>query len=106
MNKEIALSFTTKLNKICELNRAIIDELRANLIKMGPQDCVFEDGESAVPIYYLNDDNFELLVYIDKIMADESGIIKFHDEDTDEWKWLSYLDNDAIHALIEYIDWK
>lgn len=106
MNKEIALSFTSKLNKICELNRAIIDELRANLIKMGPQDCVFKDGEPAVPIYYLNDDNFELLVYIDKIMADESGIIKFHDADSDEWQWLSYLDNDAIHALIEYIDWK
>ena len=46
MNKEIALSFTSKLNKIGELNRAIIDELRANLIKMGPQDCVFDDGES------------------------------------------------------------
>ena len=106
MNKEIALSFTTKLNKICELNRAIIDELRANLIKMGPQDCVFFFWESTVPIYCLNDDTFETLVYIDKIMADESGIIKFHDEDTDEWQWLSYLDNDAIHALIEYIDWK
>lgn len=107
MNKEIALSFTSKLNKICELNRAIIDELRANLIKMGPQDCVLEDGESAVPIYYVNDfNNFEKLVYIDKIMADESGIIKFHDEDTDEWQWLSFLDNDAIHAIVEYIDWK
>lgn len=106
MNKEIALSFTSKLNKIGELNRAIIDELRANLIKMGQQDCVFDDGESAVPIYYLNDDNAETLVFIDKIMADESGIIKFHDVDSDEWQWLSYLDNDAIHALIEYIDWK
>ena len=106
MNKEIASSFTTKLNKIGELNRAIIDELRANLIKMGPQNCVFDDGESEVPIYYLNDDNAETLVYIDKIMADESGIIKFHDVASDEWQWLSYLDNDAIHALIEYIDWK
>ena len=106
MNKEIAQSFTEKLNKLAELRDSIIEDLRANLMKMGPQDCIFDDDEPAVPIYYIDEYNAEGIVHIDKIKADSDGIIKFHDVDSDEWHWLSFLDNDAIYTLIEYIDWK
>ena len=106
MNKEIALNFTNKLNKLAEIRDSIIKDLRENLMKMGEQDCFFAAGKPSVPIYYIGEDNAEGIVHIDKIKADSDGIIKFHDVDSDEWHWLSYLDDDAIYTLIVYIDWK
>ena len=106
MNKEIASSITEKLNKLAMLRDSIIEELREHLMKMGPQDCIFDDDEPAVPIYYIGEDDAEGLVHIDKIKADSDGVIKFHDVDSDGWHFLSFLDNDAIYTLIEYIDWK
>ena len=107
MNKEIAQNFAEKLNKLAMLRNSIIEELREHLMKMGPQDCIFDDDdEPAVPIYYIGEDDAEGLVHIDKIKADSDGVIKFHDVDSDGWHFLSFLDNDAIYTLIEYIDWK
>lgn len=107
MNKEIASSFETKFKKIAEIRNEIIEELRARLNELGEQNCIFDDDDkSAVPIYYLTDDNDEGLFHIDKIKTDEEGVIKFHDKDFDEWYRLAYLDDQAIYTLIGYIDWK
>ena len=106
MNKEISMSFEAKFKKISEIRNEIIEELRARLNEMGEQNCVFDDDESAVPIYYRDDDNVDGTFYIDKIKTDEEGVIKFHDKDFDEWYRLTYLDDQAIYALIDYIDWK
>ena len=105
MNKEIASIFATKLNKLAEIRNSIIKELRARLMEMGEQDCVFDNG-GVVQIYYIGDDGEDELINIDKIKAESNGVIKFHDADNNAWCYLSLLDNDAIYTLIEYIDWK
>lgn len=106
MNNTISLGFTTKFNQIAEIQNTIFEELRSNLINMGEQSLIFDDGKKVVPIYYINDDNDEGIFHIDKIKTDLEGVIVFHDIDFDEWRRLTYLDNQAINTLIEYIDWK
>lgn len=106
MNKKIALNYTTKLNKIGELQRSNFGDLRADLITMGPQGFIYDDGEPNVPIYcYDNEDN-ECQFLVDEIKVDSKGFVKFHDKQSDDWYLLSTLDNSTINMLIEYIDWK
>lgn len=106
MNKEIALKFSAKLNKIGEIQQSIIEELRTLLKSKGEQSFSYCDNTSIVPIYYITDDNDVDLFKIDKIRVDSEDVIQIHDKDFDEWYRLSYLDNQAINTLIEYIDWK
>lgn len=65
-----------------------------------------ESGTSIVPILYITDDGEEVIIYVDKIKVESNDIIKFHDAAANAWCYLSYLDDDAIYTLIEYIDWK
>lgn len=106
MNKEIALKFSAKLNKISEIQQSIIEELRTLLKSKGEQSFSYDDNEPIVPIYYINDDNNEGLFKIDKIKVNSEDVIQIHDKDFDEWYRLSHLDDQAINTLIEYIDWK
>ena len=106
MNKEIAKSLADKLNKIDELQHSVYEELKANLANMGEQTFIYEDGASIVPIYYVNINNFEEELYIDKITVNSKGDIRVHDTSSDKWYWLSYLDYREIKYLIQFIDWK
>ena len=106
MNKEIAQSLTDKLNKIDEWKHSIYEELKANLIKYGQQGFVYEDGSSIVPIYYVNVNNYEEELKIDKIKVNSKGNIRVHDTSSDKWYWLSYLDYREIVHLLQFIDWK
>ena len=106
MNKEIASSFEDKLNKIAELHRSIIEELRTRLTEMGEQGFLYDDDDPVVPIYYLTDENDEGLTNVDKIKTNKEGVIIIHDKDFDIWNNILMLDNNAIYTLIGYIDWK
>ena len=106
MNKEIASSFENKLNKISELHRSIIEELRERLTEMGEQSFLYDDDDSVVPIFYLTYENDEGLTNVDKINVNKEGIIIIHDKDFDIWNNILMLDNNAIYTLIGYIDWK
>lgn len=106
MNKEIASSFENKLNKISEIHRSIIEELRARLMEMGEQSFLYDDDEPVVPIYYLTDENDEGLTNVDKINVNKEGVIIIHDKDFDIWNNILMLDNSAIYTLLGYIDWK
>ena len=106
MDKKISLKYTTKLNKIGELQRSIFEDLRTDLINMGPQGFIYDDGEPNVPIYCqcYADDVCQYVV--DEIKADSKGIVKFHDKQYDDWYILSTMDDHTINMLIEYINWK
>ena len=106
MNKKISLKYTTKLNKIGELQRSIFEDLRTDLINMGPQGFVYDDGEPNVPIYCQGDADDGCQYVVDEIKADSKGFVKFHDKQYDDWYILSTLDDSTINMLIEYIDWK
>ena len=106
MDKKISLKYTTKLNKIGELQRSIFEDLRTDLINMGPQGFIYDDGEPNVPIYCLDDEDNECQFLVDEIKADSNGVVKFHDKPYDDWYILSTLDGSTINTLIEYIDWK
>lgn len=106
MNKEISKSFEDKLNKIAELHRSIIEELRERLTEMGEQSFLYDDDEPVVPIFYLTYENDEGLTNVDKINVNKEGIIIIHDKDFDIWNNILMLDNNAIYTLIGYIDWK
>ena len=106
MNKEIASSFENKLNKISEIHRSIIEELRERLREMGEQSFLYDDDDPVVPICYLNDENDEGLTNIDKINVNKEGVIIIHDKDFDIWNNILMLDNSAIYTLLGYIDWK
>ena len=106
MNKEISKSFEDKLNKIAELHRSIIEELRERLREMGEQSFLYDDDDPVVPICYLNDENDEGLTNIDKINVNKEGVIIIHDKDFDIWNNILMLDNSVIYTLIGYIDWK
>lgn len=106
MNKEIASSFENKLNKISEIHRSIIEELRERLREMGEQSFLYDDDDPVVPICYLTDENDEGLTNIDKINVNKEGVIIIHDKDFDIWNNILMLDNSAIYTLLGYIDWK
>ena len=106
MNKNISSYYTNEFNKMGEIQSAIVEHLRKDLINMGEQGFVYDDDTPVVPIYYLNDDNDEGRLDVDKIKADSEGVIKLHDKFDNEWYRLTILDNQAINILIEYIDWK
>lgn len=106
MNKNISSYYTNELNKMAEIQSAIIEHLRKDLINMGEQGFIYDDDTTVVPIYYLNDDNDEGELEVDKIKADSEGVIKIHDKFDNEWYRLTMLDYQAINTLIEYIDWK
>lgn len=106
MNKEIAKSLADKLNKIDELQHSVYEELKANLVNMGEQTFIYADGVSIVPIYYVNENNFEEELYIDKIKVNSYGDIRVHDTSSDKWYWLSHLDYREIKCLVKFIDWK
>ena len=106
MDKKISLKYTTKLNKIGELQRSIFEDLRTDLINMGPQGFIYDDGEPNVPIYCHDDEDDGCQFVVDEIKADSKGIVKFHDKQYDDWYILSTLDDYTVNTLIEYIDWK
>ena len=106
MGKKISLKYTEKLNKIGELQRSIFEDLRTDLINMGPQGFIYEEGEPSVPRYCLDDEDNECQFVVDEIKADSKGIVKFHDKQYDDWYILSTMNDHTINTLIEYIDWK
>ena len=106
MNKKISLKYTTKLNKIGELQSSIFKDLLIDLMNMGPQGFIYDDGEPNVPIYCHDDEDDGCQFLVDEIKADSNGIVKFHDKQYDDWYILSTLDDSTINMLIEYIDWK
>lgn len=106
MDKKISLKYTTKLNKIGELQRSIFRDLLIDLMNMGPQGFIYDDGEPNVPIYCHDDEDDECQFVVDEIKADPNGIVEFHDKQYDDWYILSTLDGHTINTLIEYIDWK
>lgn len=116
MNKEITLGFTTKLNKISELQKSItelrnsiIEDLRAKLTDMGPQGFLYDEEDVHTPLNYIYviGDEYEELFKVDKIkINDEDNGVIFHEVYSDLWYHLSILDNDEINDIVKYIDWK
>ena len=105
MSKNLSSYYTNELNKMADIQNSIIEHLRKDLINMGEQSFIFDDGTNVVPVSY-RDDDYEGELKVDKIKVDSDGVIKIHDKLDDVWHWLIILDYQAINMLIEYIDWK
>ena len=106
MSKNLSSYYTDELNKMADIQNSIIEQLRKDLINMGEQSFIFDDDTNVVPVSYLDDDNYDQELEVDKIKVDSEGVIRIHDKFEDEWHTLTILDYLAINMLIEYIDWK